>query len=207
MQELLTREAKESVVNTDLDTALDDLLESIDEQQVKELGLDPEHPPIKLLSEEQAEYYTKLYKQAQEEMAAINKKADDFIKKQTEMADKFRQGELNRLTHVSDYCTGLLEQYADEQCKKTGKKSLKLIYGTLGFRSQPDSYEYDDTVIKECLKNMGDAGEVYIKPQPAKVDHSALKKTGKVMKGKLYLDGIPVDGVVITPKPPKFSVK
>lgn len=79
-----------------------------------------------------------------------------------------------------------------------GKKSIKLLTGTVGFRSMPDRIEVTDygKLIQWAQKHIPDA---VTERTEYDVDMSAVKAAIK--------DGKTPDGVVVTPQEDKFFVK
>ena len=185
---------------------LDDMLDAIDAEEVKSLGLDPDSPTHLVVNRDQAEYFTRLWKRALHDKEEINKIADDYLAKKTAQVEAYREREIGKLDNVIEYCSQILRPYAEQQLADSKKKTLALVEGSLTFRKQQSSYAYDDEKIKKMLGNMAD-GSRFLKPQEPKVDHASLKKAGQEMNGKFYLDGKLVDGIVITQKPASFVVK
>jgi hypothetical protein len=191
------------VVNSGNNAYLDDLLASIDAQEVQELGLDSVNENYVIRDMGHANYIAKKLREVREEQVKINEAANTEIKAHTARVETWRERSVKPLVDSEAYLLGLLQEFASRQLEGSSKKSIKLIEGTAQFRKVPDKFEYDEEVLLTFLQTDLPS---YIKQKP-QVDKTELKKAGSVKDGVLYVGDKQVPGVVVTPQEDRFDVK
>lgn len=183
---------------------LNDLQDFMDSEEVQELNIDTEGQHFKITSREQAGFFIRKVQEVREEAEQINAAAKKELDRLAAKITTWQEKEIARCANAESYIMSLLENFAEEELAGSDKRSLKLPFGTLGFRKQQDKYEYDDKTLLEFLEE--NKLETYIqrKPSPKKAD---LKKVGMVKDGSLYVDGVLIKGITITPQEDKFEIK
>lgn len=183
---------------------LSDLHDYMDQTEVQELDIDTEKEGFRISTREQAGFFIRKLQEARAEAEKINATADQEILRLSASVNNWREKELSKCNNVEGYFTTLLQDFAEKELEGSDKKSLKLPFGTLAFKSQQDKYEYDDKALVEYLKQNNITELIRIKEEPNKVE---LKKNADVQNGKLVYKGKEVAGVTVTPQDPKFEVK
>lgn len=183
---------------------LSDLHDYMDQAEVQELNIDTSKESFRINSREQAGFFIRKLQEARAEAEQINLSADKEIQRLSASVNTWREKELNRCNNVEGYIISLLQDFAARELEGSDKKSLKLPFGTLAFKSQQDKYEYDDKVLLDYLKQNKINEFIRIKEEPNKVE---LKKNTEVQNGKLLYKGKEIAGVTVTPQEPKFEVK
>lgn len=182
---------------------LNDLLEFIDEQEVKELGLDTVDETYTIKDMAHANYIAKKLREVRSQIDVVNSTSDNQIDSYRQKVEQFRASSLAPLASSETFLLGLIQEFARRQLEGSTKKSVKLIEGTAQFRKPPDKFEYDEDVLLAYLQTtLPD----YVKHKPS-VDKAELKKAGKVKEGLLYVGDTNIPGVTITPQEEKFEVK
>lgn len=99
----------------------------------------------------------------------------------------------------------MLEDYARKNIKaEDKKKSIKLINGMLGLRSQKPEYDYDEDEVREFLE-INDSS--ILVPQKPKIDKVALKQKGVIDGENLKINSKIVPSLVVKPKDDAFYIK
>lgn len=192
-----------------MDNFLQELNDSINEEEQKALNIkfnqDAEDSKF-INNDSQANYFCKLVADLQTERQSKNDFIDSEIKRVLNHYEEFRNQENRKIDQKIDFFKKALEVYAIEQLSGTKKKSIKLPYGTLGFKKQQDKFEYSDELILEWLKSNNQNDFIAVKTTES-VDKKKLKKDGFVNNGKLFINNIPVDGVIVSSQEDKFEIK
>ena len=181
---------------------LGDLLSFINEEEEQEIGVN-ESQPSRIENDMQANYFIRKVKELRKEKEQIFETAERELRRYEVKIEKWKKMMLSPLENKEKFFLQLLQQYAEEQLMGTGKKSMKLIEGTLGFCKKPDKYEYDEKTLLAYLKEKYPDFVRY----KASVDKTELKKAAEAKDGKLYLDGEEVPGVAVIPQEIGFDVK
>lgn len=180
----------------------DDLMD----EYAEELGISESNEPHTIGSFNEAEYYLKRYHKAQKENEAYNEAANKAIKDYIDKVNKWLESVSAPNNNDMEYCKGLLQEYAMRQSQKSGKRTIKLIEGTMSFRKRQPKFEYDDDKLREYL--IANNGNAFLKPQPPKIDHAMLKKSGKIGADDVFtIDGHEVPGVSVTRQDDSFDIK
>lgn len=200
MSEIALETAEEFAIQSSF---LQSLQESIDEQEIIELGLDKIDDTYSIKDMDHANYVAKNLHTIREKMEVVNQTASNSIESHKNKVEKWQVGELTPLLSAEARLVGLLQEFAKRQLEGSSKKSIKLVEGTLGFRKQPDKFDYDDEVLLAFLQvDLPDY--VKQKPQINKVD---LKKAGEAKEGQFFVAGKVIPGIVVTPQNDSFEVK
>lgn len=192
-----------------MDNFLQELNDSINEEEQKALNISFNQDVEKskfINNDSQANYFCKLISDLQTEKQNKNEFIDSEIKRICNHYEEFRNQENRKIDQKIDFFKKALEVYAIEQLNGTKKKSIKLPYGTLGFKKQQDKFEYSDELILEWLKSNKQNDFITVKTTEA-VDKKKLKKDGFVNNGKLFINDLPVDGVTVSSQEDKFEIK
>ena len=182
---------------------LNDLLESIDEQEVQELGLDAADETYTIRDMSHANYAVKKLREVRNQIKEINETCDNQINSYKAKVDRYRESVTKPLINSEAYLLGLVQEYAKRELEGSSKKSIKLIEGTAQFRTPPAKFEYDEEVLLAFLQT--DLPE-FVKQTPS-INKADLKKAGKVNQGTLLVGDKTIPGVTITPQDEKFEVK
>lgn len=192
-----------------MDNFLQELNDSINEEEQKALNIsfnqDSENSKF-INNDSQANYFCKLIANLQTEKQNKNEFIDSEIKRILNHYEEFRNQEVRKIDQKINFFQKALEVYAIEQLSGTKKKSIKLPYGTLGFKKQQDKYEYSDELILEWLKSNKQNDFITVKTTES-IDKKKLKKDGFVNNGRLFINNIPVDGVSVNSQDDKFEIK
>ena len=185
-----------------MEDLLNELKASISEQEEKELCLDQEIPEdFKILDEKTANFFMKKLVEINQEMDEINQMCDAEIESVTQKVNTFRKSKIDTLTSTAQYFNNLLENYAKIQLEGSKKKSVKLPYGSLSFKKNPDNIEYNE---QDLLANSDFDKFIEIK---RKIKKSELKKAGEIKDGKFYIDSKLIEDIQVVPGETKFNVK
>ena len=126
------------------------------EDEAKELGIkiagEEEEAP-KINSLQQANFYLKLVKSIDEDVASVEELCKEEIKKYEERIAKYKSSQIEPLLRQREYFIGLLKNYTEHELADSKKRSIKLPNGTLSLSKQQPLWEYEneDSII-ETLK-------------------------------------------------------
>lgn len=183
---------------------LDELRECVIEDEARALGLENLDENTQILSVDQANFFLRRLEELKAEEEDINAICDNEIQRFTERVNKFREQKLHSVINTQLYFKKLLEKYAEAELAESNKKSIKLPFGTLQFRKTPTQYAYEDEKLLKYLKDHKLTNLVSMKESPNKAE---LKKVAELRDGKLFVNGIEVDGVTATEGGTNFDVK
>lgn len=181
-----------------------DLIEDIEAQDNELISGNSLDNPEQMTREE-AEYFTKKYIEAANEIKEAEEVAKQYIEQQQEKVNNWLEKIKKNNQFLLDIYGGALEMYTKAQLEETGKKSIKLIEGTLSFRKSRDKYEYDEDVLRKSLTD--NHIDTFFEEVEPKIKKAELKKAATVKNNKLYINDTLIDGVTITPQEDVFSVK
>lgn len=181
-----------------------DLIEDIEAQDNELISGNSLDNPEQMTREE-AEYFTKKYIEAANEIKEAEEVAKQYIEQQQEKVNNWLEKIKKNNQFLLDIYGGALEMYTKAQLEETGKKSIKLIQGTLSFRKSRDKYEYDEEVLRKSLTD--NHIDTFFEEVEPKIKKAELKKAATVKNNKLYINDTLIDGVTITPQEDVFSVK
>lgn len=183
---------------------LDELKESIIEDEVKELGLENMNENYRILNADSANFFLKRLEELKSEENEINEMCDTEIQKYSNRVNSFRDSKLKTNINTQSYFKNLLERYAEAELAESSKKSIKLPFGTLQFRKTPAKYTYEDKLILQALKDNELSQFIVTTEAPNKAE---LKKKATVKDGKLYIDDKEIEGVSVSEGSTNFDVK
>ena len=181
-----------------------DLIEDIEAQDNELISGNSLDNPEQMTREE-AEYFTKKYIEAANEIKEAEEVAKQYMEQQQEKVNNWLEKIKKNNQFLLDIYGGALEMYTKAQLEETGKKSIKLIQGTLSFRKSRDKYEYDEDVLRKSLTD--NHIDTFFEEVEPKIKKAELKKVATVKNNKLYINDILIDGVTVTPQEDVFSVK
>lgn len=181
-----------------------DLIEDIEAQDNELISGNSLDNPEQMTREE-AEYFTKKYIEAANEIKEAEEAAKQYMEQQQEKVNNWLEKIKKNNQFLLDIYGGALEMYTKAQLEETGKKSIKLIQGTLSFRKSRDKYEYDEDVLRKSLTD--NHIDTFFEEVEPKIKKAELKKAATVKNNKLYINDTLIDGVTITPQEDVFSVK
>lgn len=181
-----------------------DLIEDIEAQDNELISGNSLDNPEQMTREE-AEYFTKKYIEAANEIKEAEEVAKQYMEQQQEKVNNWLEKIKKNNQFLLDIYGGALEMYTKAQLEETGKKSIKLIEGTLSFRKSRDKYEYDEEVLRKSLTD--NHIDTFFEEVEPKIKKAELKKAATVKNNKLYINDTLIDGVTITPQEDVFSVK
>ena len=181
-----------------------DLIEDIEAQDNELISGNSLDNPEQMTREE-AEYFTKKYIEAANEIKEAEEVVKQYMEQQQEKVNNWLEKIKKNNQFLLDIYGGALEMYTKAQLEETGKKSIKLIQGTLSFRKSRDKYEYDEEVLRKSLTD--NHIDTFFEEVEPKIKKAELKKAATVKNNKLYINDTLIDGVTITPQEDVFSVK
>ena len=181
-----------------------DLIEDIEAQDNELISGNSLDNPEQMTREE-AEYFTKKYIEAANEIKKAEEAAKQYMEQQQEKVNNWLE-KINKSNqfYLSVYGDAL-KVYAEKEMEETGKKSIKLIEGTLSFRKAQDKYEYNEEELRASLQN-NHIDDFFESVEP-KIKKADLKKAGTVINNKLYINDTLIEGVTITPQDKTFTIK
>lgn len=181
-----------------------DLIEDIEAQDNELISGNSLDNPEQMTREE-AEYFTKKYIEAANEIKEAEEVAKQYMEQQQEKVNNWLEKIKKNNQFLLNIYGGALEMYTKAQLEETGKKSIKLIQGTLSFRKSRDKYEYDEDVLRKSLTD--NHIDTFFEEVEPKIKKAELKKAATVKNNKLYINDTLIDGVTITQQEDVFSVK
>lgn len=181
-----------------------DLIEDIEAQDNELISGNSLDNPEQM-NREEAEYFTKKYIEAANEIKKAEEAAKQYMEQQQEKVNNWLE-KINKSNqfYLSVYGDAL-KVYAEKEMEETGKKSIKLIEGTLSFRKAQDKYEYNEEELRASLQN--NHIDDFFEPVEPKIKKADLKKAGTVINNKLYINDTLIEGVTITPQDKTFTIK
>lgn len=188
-----------------MDDFLNELYEVIADEEAEELGIDINNEHYKILDDSQANFFLRRLAELKEENNKINEMCDAEINSFIEKVNKFRENKLKANDGTIEYFTALLERYAINELANTNKKSLKLPFGTLQFRTSPEKFNYvDSDIVLKLLENNNFNELIRTKKE---IDKTNLKKAVSIRDGKAFIEDIEIEGLEIEPSQTSFSIK
>lgn len=172
---------------------------------------DPTTKDVSIQNYDEAERAIWYYKKLQLEIADAKLAAEAYVKEAQKMANRYLQEVCAPLENRAAFVEQRLRNFADKEKQRTGRKSFKLINGTLSFSKQQDKYERDETeILNFCANNCEFAR--FLKPQQPKLDWALLKKEGTIKQDnsgdkRLFINGRVIPTVFVVPQEDAFKVK
>lgn len=183
-------------------SAMEDLLNFIEKEDDTLIGDVDTHYIIK--NQDEANIYIKRYKNIVAQMNEIEETSKEALSKYADKVNTWKESCLMPLQRKLQYYETLLQQYAEHQLEGSNKKSLKLIEGTIGFRTPPVKFNYNDEEVLYWLKQVN--ANDYLK-ETTTINKEALKKAGAIKDDKFYINDVEVPGITLTKQDKKFVVK
>lgn len=197
--------AAESFEPSGYDGLMDDLLSTIEKEDVEELKLD-KVSERGIQNDDQADYYVGRILDLEKEIEDINTIAEKKIKEYTDKVTEWKDKVLKSPTGAHDYIQSLLEDYTRKRTEGLRKNSVALVNGTIGFRKTRDKFDVDEDKLRKYLDETGKTK--FLENQPSKVKWGEFKKTCHLGADGILRDGdTAVPGVVVTRRPDTFYVK
>lgn len=190
------------IVNDVLEKDFDDF---IDMEEIASLGMDPDNIPERDITKDQAEYYLKTYKNLAQKRDEFQEMHDSKIKAYIQHADKWLEEKLKSIEPSMKFFEEALQDYATQNISGN-KKKVSLFEGTLLFSKQQPEFIREDEKIRNFLKEV-DGGDEFLDPVPEKIAWGALKKKGEIIDNVFKFNGKMVNGVTVSMRPDKFSIK
>lgn len=180
------------------------LSQEAEELEIKLTGDESQDTPL-IDSQQKANYFVKLISKLENEIATINEVCDAEIAKTTNRVNHFRESQIVSLSNQIEYFKKMLQNYAAHELENSKKKSIKLPYGTIGYKKQPTKWEYNDDELLEWAKKYApDLVKTDIKESVVKNDlKKAVDRDGELVK----YNNTTVPGITLTDLPDKFNVK
>lgn len=183
-------------------SAMEDLLNFIEKEDDTLIGDVDTHYIIK--NQDEANIYIKRYKNIVAQMNEIEETSKEALSKYADKVNTWKESCLMPLQRKLQYYETLLQQYAEHQLEGSNKKSLKLIEGTIGFRTPPVKFNYNDEEVLYWLKQVNASD--YLK-ETTTINKEVLKKVGTIKDDKFYINDVEVPGITLTKQDKKFVVK
>lgn len=160
---------------------------------------------FKIESKEQAGYFLRkiLDLKAQKEEIILTAKSE--TERLLSIINSWQEKETTNLDNTIDYFSCLLKEFTEKELENSEKRSIKLPFGTLGFKKQPPHYDYDDSLVKEWLKK--ENSELLEKVVDFKYNKTDLKKIAVIKDNQLFLNGKAIDGITVTNQEDLFIIK
>lgn len=197
-----------SINKDEFTSYLEDFLlnEEAKELEIKITGEEEADAPM-INSLQKANYFLKLVKNIDEDIATMEDLSNEEINKTIERIEAFKQSKIEPLLRQREYFCRLLKNFAEAELADSKKRSLKLPNGTLSISKQQPVYTYEDeTVIDWLLKNQG---EQFISTKiDNKINKVELKKAIQLNdQGIPVLGDKEIPGLTVEAREDKFTVK
>lgn len=193
---------------------INDIYDFLDEEVEEEETPVDVNDVAPIVSTAEAEKALWFYKKLQTEIAEMKQQADDYVKEAQRMANQFLAKNCAKKEEYLAFVEQRLRNFTDAELAKTGKKSLKLVNGTMSFIKQQPKYERDEEAILTYAATIADSDNPllqFLKPQPDKLDWAGLKKAGTVKEidgvKRLVVGTVTVPTVVVVDQDKAFKIK
>lgn len=188
---------------------MQDLMDFMESEEAKQLDIKlgiEEKERFTIKSMDQANYFIKRIVALNQEKDNVRALSKSELERTKERLALWEQKKTESIDNQINYLSGLLEEFAKENLP-TGKKTLELPAGKLQFKKQQPAYKYNEELLLESLKAIQAEQFIVASPVTYSVDKNALKKEGVIVKGQLYINDRPVEGVTVEERPQQFIVK
>ena len=185
----------------------------IEEEKNSELGftkelqnfIDEENRNLAIVSTiDEANYTIRRIKELQEQKEHDIAEAERMLKLYKDKVKMFVDSKCSSYDFEIERLQQMLEPYIQSSLKQTGKKSVKFIEGTAGYRKQEKLIDHDDVELEKEVKGIDD--EKYFKTV-TKFSWSNLKKDLEFVDGKVLLNGKELTNVRYEDRDDAFCVK
>lgn len=185
----------------------------IEEEKNSELGfteelqnfIDEENRNLAVVSTiDEANYTIRRIKELQEQKEHDIAEAERMLKLYKDKVKMFVDSKCSSYDFEIERLQQMLEPYIQSSLEQTGKKSVKFIEGTAGYRKQEKLIDHDDVELEKEVKGIDD--EKYFKTV-TKFSWSNLKKDLEFVDGKVLLNGKELTNVQYEDSDDAFYVK
>ena len=188
-------------------------LNLIEDEKNSELGfteelqnfIDEENRNLAVVSTiDEANYTIRRIKELQEKKEYDIAEAERMLKLYKDKVKMFVDSKCSSYDFEIERLQQMLEPYVQSSLEQTGKKSVKFIEGTAGYRKQEKLIDHDDELLEKEVKGIDD--EKYFKTV-TKFSWSNLKKDLEFVDGKVLLNGKELTNVRYEDRDDAFYVK
>ena len=188
-------------------------LNLIEDEKNSELGfteelqnfIDEENRNLAVVSTiDEANYTIRRIKELQEQKEHDIAEAERMLKLYKDKVKMFIDSKCSSYDFEIERLQQMLEPYVQSSLEQTGKKSVKFIEGTAGYRKQEKIIDHDDIELEKEVKGIDD--EKYFKTV-TKFSWSNLKKDLEFIDGKVLLNGKKLTNVRYEDRDDMFYVK
>lgn len=185
----------------------------IEEEKNSELGfteelqnfIDEENRNLAVVSTiDEANYTIRRIKELQEQKEHDIAEAERMLKLYKDKVKMFVDSKCSSYDFEIERLQQMLEPYIQSSLEETGKKSVKFIEGTAGYRKQEKLIDHDDVELEKEVKGIDD--DKYFKTV-TKFSWSNLKKDLEFVDGKVLLNGKELTNVRYEDRDDVFYVK
>ena len=185
----------------------------IEEEKNSELGfteelqnfIDEENRNLAVVSTiDEANYTIRRIKELQEQKEHDIAEAERMLKLYKDKVKMFVDSKCSSYDFEIERLQQMLEPYIQSSLEQSGKKSVKFIEGTAGYRKQEKIIDHDDELLEKEVKGIDD--EKYFKTV-TKFSWSNLKKDLEFVDGKVLLNGKELTNVRYEDRDDVFYVK
>lgn len=182
------------------------LEEEAKDLEIKITGCEEEDSPT-VNSLQKANYFIKLVKNIDEDIASIEELCKEEINKTIKRIEEYKESQIKPLLMHKTYYMKLLQNFTMYELENSKKKSIKLPNGTLSISKQQPLWDYNDEQLIEWLLDNSKDNFISRKIEE-KVDKVALKKSIVLNDNNVpTLEGVEVPGLTITERDDKFTIK
>ena len=188
-------------------------LNLIEDEKNSELGfteelqnfIDEENRNLAVVSTiDEANYTIRRIKELQEQKEHDIAEAERMLKLYKDKVKMFVDSKCSSYDFEIERLQQMLEPYIQSSLEQSGKKSVKFIEGTAGYRKQEKIIDHDDELLEKEVKGIDD--EKYFKTV-TKFSWSNLKKDLEFVDGKVLLNGKELTNVRYEDRDDVFYVK
>lgn len=159
-----------------------DYLDELDAEEIETLSAHN----YDIHTEAEAEHAISQYKSVLRRISEVEMSAQDYLEEAKRRTEDYLNTVREPLIKQLSFIESRLKDYATAKTAITGKRSVKLVNGTIGFTKAPTKYEVDTDKVIDFLQGLeeGDILRTFLKHQPDKLDWAGMKKVGTVHKIK-----------------------
>lgn len=188
-------------------------LNLIEDEKNSELGfteelqnfIDEENRNLAVVSTiDEANYTIRRIKELQEQKEHDIAEAERMLKLYKDKVKMFVDSKCSSYDFEIERLQQMLEPYIQSSLEQTGKKSVKFIEGTAGYRKQEKLIDHDDVELEKEVKGIDD--DKYFKTI-TKFSWSNLKKDLEFVDGKVLLNGKELTNIRYEDRDDVFYVK
>ena len=188
-------------------------LNLIEDEKNSELGfteelqnfIDEENRNLAVVSTiDEANYTIRRIKELQEQKEHDIAEAERMLKLYKDKVKMFIDSKCSSYDFEIERLQQMLEPYIQSSLEQSGKKSVKFIEGTAGYRKQEKLIDHDDVELEKEVKGIDD--DKYFKTV-TKFSWSNLKKDLEFVDGKVLLNGKELTNVRYEDREDIFYVK